>query len=281
MGHSAKDCRVALPTTPAPQKDAPKGCYECGKPGNFKRDCPQVRCNGGNNNNNNTNNNNNWARAFVIGSGKARQDRNIVTGTFPLNNCYASVLFDTGADRSFISSDFNKLLNTTPVTLETKYTVELADGKLIKTKQIFKGCTLELLGHKLDVDLILVTLGSFDVVIGMDWLAKNQAEIICHDKIVRIPLPSGETLSIQGEKSGAPLSIISCLKAHKCLCKGHTAILVLISEKPSKDKKLEYIPIVREFQEVFPEDFPGVPPHRQVEFRIDLTPGVALIARAP
>ena len=126
-----------------------------------------------------------------------------------------------------------------------------------------------------------VTLGSFDVVIGMDWLAKNQAEIICHDKIVRIPLPSGETLAIQGEKSGAPLSIISCMKAHKCLRKGHTAILALISEKPIEEKKLEDIPTVREFPEVFPEDLPGLPPQRKVEFRIDLAPGAAPIVRAP
>ena len=105
-------------------------------------------------------------------------------------------MFDTGADRSFISNDFSKLLNVTPVTLETQYTVKLADGKLIETKHIFKGCTRELSGHKLDVDLMPVALGSFDVVIGMDWLTNNQAEIICHDKTVRIPLLNGETLSI-------------------------------------------------------------------------------------
>ena len=123
-----------------------------------------------------------------------------------------------------------------------------------------------------------ISLGNFDLVVGMDWLAKNQAELICQDKIVRIPLPSGETLSIHGEKNGTPLSIISCMKAHKFLRKGHTAILALISEKPSEEKQLEDIPIVRDFSEVFPEDLPGLPPPRQVEFRIDLTPGAAPIA---
>ena len=126
-----------------------------------------------------------------------------------------------------------------------------------------------------------ISLGNFDLVVGMDWLAKNQAELICQDKIVRIPLPSGETLSIHGEKNGTPLSIISCMKAHKFLRKGHTAILALISEKPSEEKQLEDIPIVRDFSEVFPEDLPGLPPPRQVEFRIDLTPGAAPIAWAP
>ena len=166
----------------------------------------------------------------MIGAGEARQDPNIVTSTFPLNVCYASVLFDTRTDRSFISSQFSKLLNVTPTVLEAKYTIELADSKLIETNHIHKGCTLELSGHKLDIDLMPVALGSFDVVVGMDWLSKNQAEIICHDKIIRLPLPSGETLSIQGERSGAPWSIISCMKAHKCLRKGHTSILSLITE---------------------------------------------------
>ncbi|KAD5960811.1 hypothetical protein E3N88_12283 [Mikania micrantha] len=125
-----------------------------------------------------------------------------------------------------------------------------------------------------------IALGSFDVVIGMDWLSKNQAEIVCHEKIVRIPLPQGETLYVQGEKSSTPLRLISCMKAHKCLRKGHTAVIALITEKPVAEKKIEDIPVVCEFPEVFPEDLPGLPPIRQVEFRIDLTPDAAPIARA-
>ena len=115
----------------------------------------------------------------------------------------------------------------------------------------------------------------------MDWFSKNQAEIICHDKIIRVPLLSEETLSVKGEESGAPLNIISCMKAHKCLRKGHTPILTLITEKPSEEKKLEDIHIVRDFSKVFPEDMLGLPPTRQVEFWINLTPGAASIARAP
>ena len=94
----------------------------------------------------------------MIGAGEARQDPNIVTGTFLLNNYYASVLFDTGADRSFISVEFSKLLDITPTLLEARYTIELPDGKLIKTNHILKGYTLELSGHKLHIDLMPVTL---------------------------------------------------------------------------------------------------------------------------
>ncbi|KAI3784208.1 hypothetical protein L1987_43303 [Smallanthus sonchifolius] len=104
-----------------------------------------------------------------------------------------------------------------------------------------------LVSHKLDIDLMPVTLGSFDLIAGIDWLSKNQAEIICRDKIVRLPLPSGENLSVQGEKSGVVVGIISYIKAQKCLQK----------------------------------DFPGLQPHRQFKFQIDLAPGATPIARAP
>ncbi|KAI3732508.1 hypothetical protein L1987_63713 [Smallanthus sonchifolius] len=77
------------------------------------------------------------------------------------------------------------------------------------------------------------------------------------------------------------MGIISFMKAQKCLRKGHTAVLALVAEQPSEEKKIKDIPVVREFLEVFPEDLPGLTPHRQVEFQIDLAPGAAPIARAP
>ena len=107
----------------------------------------------------------------------------------------------------------------------------------------------------------------------MDWLSKNQAEIVCYDKIVRVPLPNGETLMIQGEKSGTVLQIISCIKAHKYLRKGYQAVLAHVSKKKSEEKQLGDIPIVRDYPEVFPEDLPGLPPPRQVEFRINCGTG--------
>ncbi|KAI3815548.1 hypothetical protein L1987_15219 [Smallanthus sonchifolius] len=100
-------------------------------------------------------------------------------------------------------------------------------------------------------------------------------------KFVRLPLPSGETLSVQGEKSGVVVDIISFMKAQKHLRKGHIVILAPVAEQPYEEKKIDDIPIVRDYPELFPEDLPGLPPHRQVEFQIDLAPGAAPIARAP
>ncbi|GJS38109.1 putative nucleotidyltransferase, ribonuclease H [Tanacetum coccineum] len=133
-----------------------------------------------------------------------------------------------------------------------------------------------------------VELGSFDVIIGMDWLAKYHAVIVCAEKIVRIPF-GDEILIVRGDgssnKHGTRLSIISCTKAQEYLAKGCHVFLANITatkdEDKSKGKRLEDVPVVREFPEVFPEDLPGIPPTRQVEFRIDLVPGAAPVARAP
>jgi hypothetical protein len=125
-----------------------------------------------------------------------------------------------------------------------------------------------------------VELGSFDVVIGMDWLSRQRVRIICDEKVVHLS-NGGETLVVRGERSRTRLSIISCIKTEKYIKKGCYAFLAHITEKKSDEKRLEDVPIVKEFSEVFPEELPGLPPTRQVEFQIELVPGAAPIARAP
>ncbi|GJR52362.1 putative reverse transcriptase domain-containing protein [Tanacetum coccineum] len=133
-----------------------------------------------------------------------------------------------------------------------------------------------------------VEIGSFDVIIGMDWLSRCQAVIVCADKIVRIPW-GRETLIFHGNKSNREhetrLNIISCTKTQKYMLKGCQVFLVHVTTKEvedkSKKKQLDNVPIIRDFPEVFPEDLPGLPQTRQVEFQIDLIPDVAPVARTP
>uniref|UniRef100_A0A251VPE0 RNA-directed DNA polymerase n=1 Tax=Helianthus annuus TaxID=4232 RepID=A0A251VPE0_HELAN len=198
-----------------------------------------------------------------------------------MGNIYVTVLFDSGADTSYMSVKMCQLLKRAPTLLPTKHVVELANGKSLEATHVVQGCNLILAGQAFSIDLIPIVLGSFDVVIGMDWLSQHQAEILCSEKIIRIPRSGQEPLEVQGDKSGAVVGIISFLKAQKCLRKGHIAILALVSDATVKEKKLEDIPIVRDYPQVFPEDLPGLPPHRQVEFQIELAPGAAPIARAP
>ncbi|GJX29769.1 putative reverse transcriptase domain-containing protein [Tanacetum coccineum] len=256
----------------------------CNRPGHFRKDYPKLRNQNhrnknGNKTGNQTGSNEATAKAYAIRGGG---------GTFLLNNCYASMLFDSGADRSFVSSTFSALLDVAPSTLDTSYAIELADGRISETNVVLRGCTLGLLGHPFDIDLMPVKLGSFDVIIGMDWLTKYHALIVCDEKVIRIPY-GDEVLIIRGDDceggSKPKLNIISYTKTQKYIQKGCQVYLAQVTSKKTKDKskekRLEDVPIIQEFLEVFPEDLHGLPPARQVEFQIDLFLSVAPVARAP
>ncbi|GJX33576.1 putative reverse transcriptase domain-containing protein [Tanacetum coccineum] len=159
------------------------GAITCGAQGHFRRNCPKLK---NNDRGNQVGNDKAPAKVYVVGNAGANPD-NIVAGTFLLNNRYAYILFDTGADRSFVSTAFSSQIDITPSTLDHYYDVELADGRIIGLNTILSGCTLNFLNHPFNINLMPVELGSFDAIIGMDWLAKYQAIIVCAVKIVRIP----------------------------------------------------------------------------------------------
>ncbi|GJU23301.1 putative reverse transcriptase domain-containing protein [Tanacetum coccineum] len=257
--------------------------------GHYRSDCPKLK---DQNRRNKAGNKNGVGeargKAYVLGGGDANPDSNVVKGTFLLNNHYAFILFDSGADRSFVSTTFNTLLDITPDTLDVSYAVELADGRISKTNTVLRGCTLGLLGHPFNIDLMPVELGNFDAIIGMDWLVNHHAVIFCDEKVVRIPY-GDEVLIVQGDggsrREKSKLSNISCTKTHKYVERGCLIFLAQVTKKEtgdkSEEKRLEDVPIVRNFPEDFPEDLPGLTPTRQVEFQIDLVPGAAPVARAP
>nr|GEZ92387.1 putative reverse transcriptase domain-containing protein [Tanacetum cinerariifolium] len=235
------------------------------------KDCPKLRNqNRRNQTRNKTGGNEVTARAYTIGGGGINPDSNIVTGTFLLNNCYASMLFDSGADRSFVSTTFSVLLDVALSTLDTSYA--RLHVRIIRPS----------VRHRSNAR----RLGSFDVIIGMDWLAKYHALIVCDEKVVCIPY-GNEVLIIQGDDCDgrSKLNIISCTKTRNYIQNGCQVYLAQVTSKKAEDKseekRLEDVPIVREFPKVFPEDLPGLPPARQVEFQINLVPGAAPVARAP
>ncbi|GJY60675.1 putative reverse transcriptase domain-containing protein, partial [Tanacetum coccineum] len=163
------------------------------------------------------------------------------------------------AEKSFVSTAFSSFIDISPAALDTSYEVELADGKFVSTNTVFHGCTLTLFIHVFKIDMLPTRLGSFDVIVGMDWLSYHHAVILCYEKIVRIPISNGEILKIQGERPEKDLKSMSCIKAD--------------------EKKLEDIPIVHDFSEVFPDDLSGLPLVREIEFRIDLIPGALPVVK--
>ncbi|GKC34226.1 putative reverse transcriptase domain-containing protein [Tanacetum coccineum] len=222
IGHLARDCRsvvtVTTQGTPGPNQRVVT-CFECRVQGHYRKDCPKVK----------NQNHGNKARvpdargkAYVVGGGDANLGSNTVTGTFLLNDHHAYMSFDSGADRSFISNNFSALLDIIPSALDVSYAVEIADERTLETNTVLRGCILGLLGHPFNIDPMPIDLGSFDVIIGMDWLAKNHAVIVCDLKIVRIPYEN-EILIVQGDKGDkekkSTLRIISCEKAQKYMRK--------------------------------------------------------------
>nr|GEW43186.1 hypothetical protein [Tanacetum cinerariifolium]GEY54240.1 hypothetical protein [Tanacetum cinerariifolium] len=189
----------------------PRTYYECGSHEHYQNTCLELNLAPGQvgnqltiegNQNSRNNRNQVKGRAFNVNAVGALQDPNVVTGTFSLNHHYATVLFDSGADFSFISTSFVPLLNVKSSFVNPGYLIEVADGH-----------------------------GSFDVIVGIDWLSGHKSKIMCHEKV------------------DAP--------------------------------KLSDISIVRDFVEVFSKDFSGLPPQRQVGFRIDLVLGATPVAKSP
>nr|GEV55401.1 hypothetical protein [Tanacetum cinerariifolium] len=159
----------------------------------------------------------------------------------------------------------NKPNPNSNVVTDDSYDVELANGRITGVNTTIWGCTLNLLNHPFNINLMPVELGSFDAIIGMDWLSFYHTVTVCDEKIVRVPF-GNETLIIHGDGSNhgseSRLSIISCTKTQK-------------GEATSGCTSCS------RFLRVLPEDLPGVPSTRQVEFQIDLIPGAAPVARAP
>ncbi|GKE25910.1 putative reverse transcriptase domain-containing protein [Tanacetum coccineum] len=213
-----------------------RACYECGSLDHLCYDCPKLKqaiCQEKNplalEGNKNTRNNGNQARgkAFNGNAVEALQDHKVVTGTFSLNNQFATVLFYCRANFSFISTEFAPLLNVEPCIVNPGYAIEIADGKSVEVDRIIHDCKLELGNSLFTIDLMPLGHGSFEVIVGMDWLSKNKAIIVCHEKVVKIPIDEGGIL------------------------------------------------------QVYEEHLSGLPPQRQVEFRIDLVPGVTPVAKSP
>ncbi|GJY74842.1 putative reverse transcriptase domain-containing protein [Tanacetum coccineum] len=246
FGHIAKDCRigprVVNPLNTRNPTVTRVACFECGGTDHYKATCPRLNRAtrpGGNHPNQvmaieggqGRRNNDNQAREkdFMMGVEKARQDPNIITCKFTSNNHYATTLFDPGVDYSFVSITFIPLLDIETSNSSFSFKIEIADGQLVEINKVIRGCKLKIEGHIFDINLIPFGDRIFDVIVGMDWLSRHKAEIVCHEKVVRIPLPNGEMLRVLGER---PKEKVRYSKSEKV-----------------KEQKLKDIVVVRNFSE--------------------------------
>ncbi|GKA40107.1 putative reverse transcriptase domain-containing protein [Tanacetum coccineum] len=190
----------AYAATPAEGRGYAGNLPRCGEKGHYKDKCPKGR---------NQQNEGAHGRAYVVVE-NPQQNPNVVTGTFLLNDYYACILFDSGAEKSFVSSAFTPFIDIAPTALKTSYEVDLAYGKVVSTKTILRGCTLALYNHCFKIDLLPTQLGSFNVIISMDWLSYHRAVIDCYENIICIPLPNGKILEVQGERPEKDPGPLAC-----------------------------------------------------------------------
>nr|GFA01235.1 hypothetical protein [Tanacetum cinerariifolium] len=270
IGHYARQCwvpiRQVVPVNTVKIGQNQRACYECGSLDHLRYDCPKWKQATGQTRNpldlegnRNTRNNRNQERggAFNGNAIEAPQDPKVMMGTFSLNNQFDTVLFNSEADFNFISTKFVTLLNVEPCIVNPR----IADGKSVEVDRVIRDWKLELGNSLFTIDLIPLGHGSFDVIMGMDWLSKNKHVIVCSEKVAEIPIKEGGILCVHRERA---------LGAAKALMNAKV-------DKP----RISDIPMVREFTEMFSKDLLGLPPQRQIEFRIDLVPVATLVSKSP
>ncbi|XP_073046072.1 uncharacterized protein [Primulina eburnea] len=221
------------------------------------------------------------ARVFAITQEEADDANDVVAGTIFVNEMPAYVLFDSGATHSFISKRFTKKLRLTPELLVEPFRVATPTSKTIETHRVHRKCKICINEHLFQAELIQLNMVEFDIILGMDWLARNNAMVDCKGKSVRIRTPDKKEVVYHG-KSKKRKSLLSASQTWKAMNSGEDIYLTMVNVvKEESELKPEDIPIVREFSDVFPEELPGTIPDREIEFEINLVPRAAPISKAP
>ncbi|XP_019059761.1 PREDICTED: uncharacterized protein LOC109117280 [Tarenaya hassleriana] len=203
----------------------------------------------------------------------------VIAGTLCLYGVPCYTLFDMGATHSFVSTNLVDVIGTRDIEPRNDFTVRIPSGDTLTVHGVLRGIPLEVCGRLLTTDLSVVPIGGFDVILGMDWLMRYQAHIDCPRTIWFADEFGG--FEFRGRGASAAEPIISALKAEKMIRNGSEAFLVVITTTQESGERLEDTAVAREFPDVFPDDLPGVPPRREVDFSIDVLPGTEPISKAP
>ncbi|XP_038972361.1 uncharacterized protein LOC120104745 [Phoenix dactylifera] len=257
-------------------------CFNYGQIGHIARDCQQKKndprpIGSGDQKQKGT------ARVFALTQQDVSASESVVTGTIPINTVDTSILFDSGSTHSFVSIKFSSSLYCIPEKLVEPLYVATPLQKTVIADIIFKKCIIQLGERELVADLIQLDMQDFDIILGMDWLSKYHAHIDCFRKRVVFHIPGELEFFFQGDapkQCKSSLHIVSAMCARKALRKGCQAYLAYVIDTRI-ETRLDDIPIVGEYPDVFPDDLPGLPPDREIDFKIDLVPGVGPISKPP
>ncbi|XP_042465609.1 uncharacterized protein LOC122048066 [Zingiber officinale] len=209
-----------------------------------------------------------------------RAEGSVFRGIISVYTFTADLLIDTGSSHSFISRVFLGKIGRLPSRTHGP-TVSLPSGEVLSISLEVKGCPLDFNGQTITVDLQVLEMVEFDIILGMDWLAMNHATVDCGARVVTFRPPGLSSWVFFGTRSDR-IAVISAMQARRLLAQGCQGYLLSMVKAGSDVlPQLSDVAIVREFPDVFPDELPGLPPKRQVEFTIELVPGTAPVSRTP
>ena len=193
----------------------------------------------------------------------------------------AHILIDPGATHSFISMRFISNVNVESQPIDCSIVVSLPTGDSRLAESVYMDSRVIIGGQEFLEDLILLDIHDFDVILGMDWLSRHHATVDCYRKEVRLCRPGQTEVVFYGLRKTLPNSIMTAIKANKMLRKSYPGYLAYAIEVRDSGSRLEDIPVVREFSDVFLHDLLGIPRDREIDFHIELAPGTEPIFKVP
>ena len=198
--------------------------------------------------------------------------------------CYstwAHVVLDLGASHSFMSTSFASILDLETAPLSCPLFIETPMGGMMEAKWGCRGCVLNFGGYEIVIDLVLLHMALFDVIVGMDWLAPNHAVLDYFSKKVTFQISCGSHVSFYANQGGGQTR--SLIEMEKKWLRNNVGkhFLFTMSGESKRKVVVDCIPQVGDFADVFPDELLGLPPHREMEFSIDLYPGTDPISIAP
>ncbi|KAJ9556581.1 hypothetical protein OSB04_011195 [Centaurea solstitialis] len=265
-GHFSKDCKVTM-----------RLCFKCFRPGHVANECPQsdgaTQTSGvapvkTESSGKKVEAPRTRARVFQLTAEEAREEPDVVTGTFPVNSVPALVLFDSGASKSFVSYAFCKNFMHVRGRLDSPLEVEIAAQKYRLCKHVYRNSIIEIFGVKFRIDLIPIPMREINVVVGVDWLGRNGGHIDCENERVVIRNPSGGELTILSERRKKLPKLCTLAKARKHVLHGGHSFLAYVvdSREEARKKTVADVPVVSEYPDVFPDDLRAFHPRGRWSF---------------
>ncbi|KAH0636085.1 hypothetical protein KY290_036497 [Solanum tuberosum] len=296
------------PTCPKCNKNHPgeclagkEGCFGSGQSGHRLKDCPSRQVQRGNNgraqsttsaapagrptqqgNSSGTGGGQRQNRLYALQASQDQENSpDVVTGTLRVFDLDIYALLDPGATLSFVTPYIAVQFSVSPETLSEPFSVSTPVGDPVIARRVYRNCRVTVSQKVTSADLVELEMVDFDVILGMDWLHSCYASVDCRTRIVRFQFPDEPILEWKGSSLAHMDRFISYLKARKMISKGYLYHLVRVKDSSSESPTLESVPVVNEFPEVFPDDLPGVPPEREIDFGIDLLPDTQPISIPP